>query len=360
MTTPISPYSPIKTLFDTAPGYFFVTDTTSQVLYTNRAIEERTGFSPDEIIGKKPGQLWGGRMPRSFYQKLWHTIQVKQQVFIERVTNQRKNNEVYQEDIYIFPLQKEETVKYFISFNPDIQNASEKKQCRKILQGLLGSQERHKTILIHKILSFIKGDTLHEKIISERLSPLSIIENNLIEPTKIQYQNRILDHTLIHSAQRNKKEFEILYNKYHKVILFYFLKHLFDHSVAEDLSQETFLRAFSHLSGFVPSNATYQTYLLRIAHNMLVNYYRRKIPLSLEEKEVTQLSSSSKIDTFCTKETIDHALSYIPRIQQDILTLFYTEGYSVREIAHTLGKSENAIKLQLSRVRKALKMLLEA
>lgn len=53
-----------------------VTDPKGRVLYANHAVSTHTGFSEEECLGKKPGELWGGHMPKEFYQKMWHTIAV--------------------------------------------------------------------------------------------------------------------------------------------------------------------------------------------------------------------------------------------------------------------------------------------
>jgi len=360
MSTAPVPISPLKTLFDTASGYFLVTDTKSTVLYTNKSIEPRTGFDSAEIIGKRPGDLWGGKMPRSFYQKLWDVIQNRQQVFIGPVQNQRKNKELYEEQMYVVPLLKDQQPKYFVAFQPQVTNTLEKNTLQQDLETIIHSKNSNSVILLDKILSSLNHNSNHETILSENLSTFQILEEYLIAPTQLQYQNRSVDQDLIFSAQKNTQAFENIYHKYYKAIFLYFYKHISVRTLSEDLTQETFLRAFSHLSKFVASNATYQTYLLRIAHNILVNHYRVKIHLGLDEQEVMSLHSGDRReDYFYAKELLDKGMSNISPLQQDILNLHYNEGYSIREVADRIGKTENAVKLQLSRTRKILKRLID-
>jgi len=351
--------SPLKTLFDSAAGYFLVTDIKSQVLYTNHSIEQRTGFDLPEVIGKKPGQLWGGKMPESFYKKLWHIIGQRQEVFIGTVTNQKKNKELYEENMYVLPIIQNQSVKYFVAFQPNLHTSLEKEQLKKDLQGFVISRQTGDSLVLSKILSVINRNTLHEPLLPKELNTFQILEQHLIAPTVQQYQNRTLDQDLVLSAQNSPQAFEHIYHKYYKTIFLYFFKHLAHQTLSEDFAQETFLRAFSHISKFVSSNATYQTYLLRIAHNILVNHYRSKIPLGLDEHEVTNLHSHDGREEFFAKETLDKVMQNISPLQQDILNQYYNEGYSLREIAEKMGKTENAVKLQLSRARRTLKGFIE-
>ncbi|TXH00170.1 MAG: PAS domain S-box protein, partial [Candidatus Moraniibacteriota bacterium] len=95
---------PLITLFDQLPGGLLVTDLTSRILYANQAVSQRTGYALPEIIGKKPGELWGGRMPRSFYDFLWQTIGREGKPFVGRFENKPKKGERRLETLQIAPI----------------------------------------------------------------------------------------------------------------------------------------------------------------------------------------------------------------------------------------------------------------
>lgn len=348
--------SKIFSLVEEAPGYLFITDSSAKILYSNHTISERTGFSRAEAIGKNPGVLWGGKMPHSFYQQLWEQISDKHESFSSTATNQRKNGERYQEKLYILPIEdKTETIQYFLGFQPILENSSDQDIFEKMFEGGprlarnnggLFVESLFKWISPHSSLTFGEDDsTLASDIFFE----------TLIAPTSEKYGARTRDHLLISNAQADSQKFDVLYTTYRADVLQYFLKRLgYNKSLAEDFCQETFLKAFSHLSRFSASNASYQTYLLRIAHNILVNHYRKTSPALWDEKLMMDVPAPSHIDELSTKINLESAFKHLSFDDQKILIFMYYQGLSIKEIAEKLKKSENAVKLQVSRARRKL------
>jgi RNA polymerase sigma-70 factor (ECF subfamily) len=127
--------------------------------------------------------------------------------------------------------------------------------------------------------------------------------------------------------------------------------------IAEDLTQDTFYRALRYLESFRPTNASYGTYLLRVAHNVLINYFRKKQFLALID--VDETVADKAVDTCTLSEDTLWQSSKLLSNERRILSMKYQEGFSIHEIAAMLNKSENAVKLQLSRARKKLRNVLE-
>lgn len=164
------------------------------------------------------------------------------------------------------------------------------------------------------------------------------------------------DAELVQYAQQDKEQFNVLYTKYIDKIYNYFWYRVgHDRDVAEDLAQETFVRAYKALPRFKVTGKPYLSYLLSIAHNLLVNYYRSPKPISIEATGVDVPEEIwSKIETKDNIRSIWRAIQQLSSNEKDILYLKYQKGYKVREIAEIVGKSENAVKLTLSRVQKKL------
>ena len=166
------------------------------------------------------------------------------------------------------------------------------------------------------------------------------------------------DDTLVSRAQEDSREYEHLYTKYTKKVYTYFWYRVGrDTDVAEDLTQETFYHALRSLDRFETKGYSYLSYLLRIAHNLLVNYYRKPKALPLPEPgnvpaEYTE--DARDIETKSDSLAIWDAMKDLPINEQNALILFYWDDLSVHEIAAIMGKSENAVKLLLSRGRKKL------
>lgn len=164
------------------------------------------------------------------------------------------------------------------------------------------------------------------------------------------------DAELVKNAKQNKEEFDALYKRYIEKIYNYFWYRVgHDQDVAEDLAQETFVRAYQALPQFKVTKKSYLSYLLTIAHNLLVNYYRSPKPISIEATGVDVPEEIwSTIETKDNIRSMWRAVQQLPPNEQDILYLKYQEGYNISEIAEIIGKSENAVKLSLSRIRKKL------
>lgn len=167
------------------------------------------------------------------------------------------------------------------------------------------------------------------------------------------------DRELIEQAKANPDHFEPLYTKYMGRIYTYFWFRVgFQKELAEDCMQETFLRAFKHIADFRERGISYFSYLLTIAHNLLVNYYRQNehaktVPLD----EVDEAVFDSMIDEH-TKRTdstvLWSAIATLSENERAILTLRYQKDLPIKEIATAVGKSENAVKLIISRAKRKL------
>ncbi|MAZ29850.1 hypothetical protein CL655_01040 [bacterium] len=164
------------------------------------------------------------------------------------------------------------------------------------------------------------------------------------------------DKDAIVASRKDRDEFAFLYEKYVDKIFNYFWYRVgHDRDVAEDLTQEVFVRAYKHLDKFQIRKTSYASYLLTIAHNVLVNYYRSPKPISIESTGVDVPEEIwSDIETKDNLRSMWRAIQHLPLNERDMLYLKYQKGYKVKDIAKIVGKSENAVKLTLSRARKKL------
>jgi PAS domain S-box-containing protein len=107
-----------------ASDHIVITDAEGIILYANKAVEEITGFSPSEVIGKKVGnkELWGGLMDKEFYVQLWKTIKFDKKPLKAEINNKRRNGELYTVSASITPIVDEVTdeVKFFVGIERDI------------------------------------------------------------------------------------------------------------------------------------------------------------------------------------------------------------------------------------------------
>lgn len=103
-----------------------ITDKDGIVLYANRAAIGITGYSMNEIIGKKSGVLWGRQMDSKFYQDFWNTVKKEKKIFIGEVLNKRKNGEKYYAEMRVSPIANDAgDVIFFVGLERDITQEKE-------------------------------------------------------------------------------------------------------------------------------------------------------------------------------------------------------------------------------------------
>ncbi len=163
------------------------------------------------------------------------------------------------------------------------------------------------------------------------------------------------DIQLIKEAKQNKEAYAKLYYKYARNIYDYFWYRIDrQKDICEDLMQETFLRAFQHLPKFRMRGYSYLSYLKTIAHNLLVNYYRKPKELSFDELGEVPAEITKNIDQKLEAEKLWKAVQKLSRHSKDALLMRYQDEMPIKDIARVMGKSENAVKLLLSRARRKL------
>ncbi|HEX8931600.1 MAG TPA: ATP-binding protein, partial [Patescibacteria group bacterium] len=109
-----------KQAVDGVSDLVIITDPDAKILYANNASKKITGYDKKEIIGKNPS-LWGKRMDTDFYEHFWKTLKVDKKVFNGEVTNKRKNGEVYEAELSVWPIlgEKKELI-YLVGIERDI------------------------------------------------------------------------------------------------------------------------------------------------------------------------------------------------------------------------------------------------
>ena len=131
----------LKAGFDELKEHVVITNPNGYVVYANEAAVRNTGFPAEEMLLKNPGDLWGARMPKEFYEKMWHTIKVEKKPFVGEVLNRHKDGSEYWLELHISPVLDEAgEVRLFIGIEPDITDRKEKEHFRDEFISILGHQ----------------------------------------------------------------------------------------------------------------------------------------------------------------------------------------------------------------------------
>ncbi len=132
-----------------------------------------------------------------------------------------------------------------------------------------------------------------------------------------------------------------------------------DVSVAEDLTQQTFIEAVK-LHHAYDGRADPLTWLTAIARHKLADHYRRRETeerrrLRLVVKEIAADNEDGVWRQIDEREAIMRALATLPTLQRAVLVLHHADSLSVREISGELGKSESSIESLMTRARDAFR-----
>ena len=138
------------------PHHVVITDADGIIVAANPAAERVTGYTEAEMVGRKPGALWGGHMPREFYQQLWHRISVERLPFVGKVMNTRKDGSSIEQEITVSPILGDDgDIEFFVAFEPEISNPERKKQFDEDISGVVGHQLRTPLSAISWALEYV-------------------------------------------------------------------------------------------------------------------------------------------------------------------------------------------------------------
>lgn len=128
---------------------------------------------------------------------------------------------------------------------------------------------------------------------------------------------------------------------------------------AEDIVQNAYVKAFHNLHSF-RSDSKFSTWFYRIVYNTAITETRGSAHNTefVDYKQMEMSDSYSDFDTMEQveenerKEVVNKALEKMPKDEGVILTLFYLEDNSVKDIAQITGLTDANIKVKLHRARK--------
>jgi RNA polymerase sigma-70 factor (ECF subfamily) len=129
---------------------------------------------------------------------------------------------------------------------------------------------------------------------------------------------------------------------------------------AEELTQDTFLRAFSHIASYDPKRASLATWLSRIAYRLTLDFLKRQRPLivSIDDTEVWQTDiSNGQLEAELSTGNEERILRLqllmdnLPPDERLLLTLHYFENRQLDECAYIMDSTSHALANRLYRIR---------
>ena len=137
---------------------------------------------------------------------------------------------------------------------------------------------------------------------------------------------------------------------------------------AEDIAQETFLRAWTHLPSFDPAQAQFGTWLFTIARNLACNAlqsaaHQREVSgteMELPEVACPQPGPLQVLQLAQQQARLQAALRQLPMPDRSALALVYVHELALADVARIEGASLAAIKTRLHRAKQRLREILQS
>lgn len=156
--------------------------------------------------------------------------------------------------------------------------------------------------------------------------------------------------------------FSYIVEQYQDLVFSIALKVLKNREDAEEMAQESFIKAYKSLHTF-KGNAKFSTWLYRITYNNCITEVRkRKIHFaSTDDIEIKDESTEINLDGIPEEnraQAIKKAVEQLPEEEYTLILLYYFEEQSIEEISKVTKLSESNTKVKLFRARKKLYTIL--
>lgn len=175
------------------------------------------------------------------------------------------------------------------------------------------------------------------------------------------------------SLAGDQEAFRQLVLRFERPVLSVISRLIRDPATAEDVAQETFVKAYRHLARYEPEHRL-ASWLFKIAHNTAIDHLRRRRPETVP-LETPSSEGEGNWEKFPAPEhegpeaqtaraelarAVELALGELREQYREILELRFQQGLSYEEIAEIMGLALGTVKVQLHRARKQLAERLRA
>ena len=154
---------------------------------------------------------------------------------------------------------------------------------------------------------------------------------------------------------------EELYRSNFQRVYNYAYYRVLDASIAEDITSVTFTKAVAGFSRFDPAKASFSTWIIRIAHNVLIDYYRtRKLSVSFDEIGPNEPAIEDDYPALDDCQArVARLLACLDDEDRELIFLKYYEGKKNVEIARLLDMNPSTVATRLRRALLAMRAYAE-
>jgi RNA polymerase sigma-70 factor (ECF subfamily) len=164
------------------------------------------------------------------------------------------------------------------------------------------------------------------------------------------------DNEIIKICKRGEKEaFQVLISRYHPFVYKYLYRISENDLIVDDLVQETFIKMIKGIDKFdLQGKAKFSTYLITIAKNCYIDYYRREkkrmSEVSIDELSNIEASGTNVQELIVAKLYNESVLEYLENLTEDqriAIKLKYIEDLTLKEIGEILNIEPKTIKSRI-------------
>jgi RNA polymerase sigma-70 factor (ECF subfamily) len=169
---------------------------------------------------------------------------------------------------------------------------------------------------------------------------------------------------VLRAVERDAQAFADLYDK-HVVRVYRHIYYMVNEArEAEDLTAQTFLKAWEAIDRYKERGAPIVAWLLRIAHNLTVSYLRSKRDHgALEETFIDQKlhrNPEEALEQSTDEDSVRQAIMCLREEQRQVIMLRFVEEMDYREVAQLIGKSIPAVRVIQHRALGNLRKIMQS
>ena len=167
------------------------------------------------------------------------------------------------------------------------------------------------------------------------------------------------EYKLVQAAKEDKKKFRPLYDNYYEIVFRFIYQRTGNETITTDIVSEVFYKALENINRYEFRGLPFSSWLLRIAHNESVKYYRKTNKariVKLETKHLQNLTSEENENNIEElKPILLKALKELKIEDLQLIEMRFFEGRPFKEMAEILNKKESAVKMKVYRILEKLK-----
>ena len=168
------------------------------------------------------------------------------------------------------------------------------------------------------------------------------------------------DEQIIEAVKDGKREGQrLMVSRYGQMVFAMIVRQVTATMDAEELTQDTFMRAFNNIDRYDSRRSSLGTWLCRIAYHLTLDFLKRRHPNIISMDDTTDISEE-QLDTELSSgnekriQQLEQMMEELLPDEQMLLTLYYYEDRSLDECSFIMDTTSHALANRLYRIRKKL------